>query len=395
MKKLLFKFSIFLLTILCVSITFASDRYASSNYQRYNNVRTAADNFSYRHYDRQRQIRQRQNRRAYDQRRDYYDYDYTDEYYDEPQYEDTYYDNRRSDYEYYDEYRQPEQRHTTSKTVRYNEKLCETGKYKCIKIKRGDKWSKLFPDEYQRDLVKRFNRTNMKLRIGSHYAIPPNLENTTLVDIAPMDKKINNNGKKLIIVNLPMLAFGAYNEKGDLVYWGPVSGGRDWCNDVRRPCKTIRGAFSVFNKEGAKCRSRSFPVDRGGGAPMPYCMFFHTGYALHGSHEVPGYNASHGCVRMYTKDAKWLNEQFVDLPMSDIDSGTEVIVQTDEGTAVDAHLYNSNTVNRTESAHSISQEHYDDSHFVREPDQDQYGYENQDYESEYNNSDYDNEYPEY
>ena len=40
-------------------------------------------------------------------------------------------------------------------------------------------------------------------------------------------------------------------------------------------------------------------------------MFFHGGFALHGSYEVPGYHASHGCVRMFVNDAKWLNEEFV------------------------------------------------------------------------------------
>ena len=44
---------------------------------------------------------------------------------------------------------------------------------------------------------------------------------------------------------------------------------------------------------------------------MPYCMFFHGGYALHGSNFVPDYNASHGCVRMSPDDAQWLNEDFV------------------------------------------------------------------------------------
>ncbi len=46
---------------------------------------------------------------------------------------------------------------------------------------------------------------------------------------------------------------------------------------------------------------------------MPYCMHFSGGYALHGSPTVPGYNASHGCVRLFTEDAKWLNQHFVDI----------------------------------------------------------------------------------
>ncbi len=52
---------------------------------------------------------------------------------------------------------------------------------------------------------------------------------------------------------------------------------------------------------------------------MPYCMFFHGGYALHGSYELPGYNASHGCVRMYKADAEWLNQSFLRI-------GSKVIV---------------------------------------------------------------------
>lgn len=45
---------------------------------------------------------------------------------------------------------------------------------------------------------------------------------------------------------------------------------------------------------------------------MPYCMYFHKGLALHGSDDIPGYRASHGCVRMFTRDAKWLNEEWVE-----------------------------------------------------------------------------------
>ena len=66
---------------------------------------------------------------------------------------------------------------------------------------------------------------------------------------------------------------------------------------------------AIYNKGGAGCASSKFPVGRGG-APMPYCMFFHGGYALHGSYEVPGYHASHGCIRLFVDDAAWLNEEF-------------------------------------------------------------------------------------
>jgi lipoprotein-anchoring transpeptidase ErfK/SrfK len=44
------------------------------------------------------------------------------------------------------------------------------------------------------------------------------------------------------------------------------------------------------------------------GAPMPYAIFFHKGYALHGTKSTRrlGRRASHGCVRLRTSNAKKL-----------------------------------------------------------------------------------------
>jgi lipoprotein-anchoring transpeptidase ErfK/SrfK len=41
-------------------------------------------------------------------------------------------------------------------------------------------------------------------------------------------------------------------------------------------------------------------------SPMPYTVFFHGGYAIHGTKSVSrlGRRASHGCVRLHTKNAK-------------------------------------------------------------------------------------------
>lgn len=109
--------------------------------------------------------------------------------------------------------------------------------------------------------------------------------------------------------------------------WGPISSGKDYCSDIGRSCKIKTGIFYVFNKQDKRCKSRVFPVGRGG-AKMPYCMFYYKGYALHGSHEVPGYRASHGCVRLFTRDAKWLNQNFVELSTKHNNfKGTKVIVQ--------------------------------------------------------------------
>lgn len=233
---------------------------------------------------------------------------------------------------YYNQHQQPRQvAQAKPPQKRFSDDLCASGEYVCITVKRGQTWKSLFPHEYQRDLVKRLNRVNIRVWAGQKLALPKNLEKAEILDIAPLDRNIDTNGKKLIVVNLPKLAWAAYNENGDMVHWGPASGGKDFCPDVGKPCNTISGVFSIFNKKSRHCRSNTYPGDYGSrGAPMPYCMFFHKGFSLHGSNKVPGYHASHGCVRMYTEDAKWLNEQFVELPMTDFDKGTEIIVTTVE-----------------------------------------------------------------
>lgn len=98
-----------------------------------------------------------------------------------------------------------------------------------------------------------------------------------------------------------------------------VLGGRSYCPDIHRSCRTPTGTYHVMSKGGAGCRSSRYPVGRGG-APMPYCMFFSKYYAVHGSPDVPNYNASHGCVRVLPSDARWLNHNFMH-------EGTTVVIK--------------------------------------------------------------------
>lgn len=194
----------------------------------------------------------------------------------------------------------------------YGERLCKKdSRYACYTIEREQNWDNLFYTHTQRDLVMRLNRMNINLRPGMVIAVPRD-PYTTLSDIAPFHHRINPPGEKVVVVSLHELAWGAYDPSGQLVAWGPVSGGRGYCPDTGSYCRTKPGKFTFYTKQGGGCVSTKFPVGRGG-APMPYCMFFHGGFAMHGSYEVPGYNASHGCVRMYSSDAKWLNQNFVEL----------------------------------------------------------------------------------
>lgn len=213
------------------------------------------------------------------------------------------------------------------KPIYYGPGLCASPQYECVKITHGESWDKLFPDETQRDLVQRVNRSYNSLWPGKEIVVPRDLKNATLINLAPFPEKIASENEKQVIVDQDKLAWGAYDAKGQLVNWGPIASGRDKCPDSNNACRTLTGIFRVFSKENVHCKSDIFPIGKGG-AKMPYCMYFHKGFALHGSDDIPGYRASHGCVRMFTRDAKWLNEEFVDSTNEQTNVlGTKVVVR--------------------------------------------------------------------
>ncbi len=208
----------------------------------------------------------------------------------------------------------------------YGTGLCGYPQYDCIKVESGQSWETLFPDANQRDIVQRVNRTYNPLWAGKVIAVPKNLAYLTVFDVAPFPLKIPEHQKQ-IIVDQDKLAFAAYDAEGNLVRWGPISSGRDKCSDSNRSCRTLTGIYRVFSKENEKCTSDVFPIGKGG-AKMPYCMYFHKGFALHGADDIPGVRASHGCVRMFVEDAKWLNLSFVELSSERNNfMGTTVIVR--------------------------------------------------------------------
>jgi len=209
----------------------------------------------------------------------------------------------------------------------YGTALCGYPQYECIKVASGQSWQTLFPNPEQRDLVQRVNRTYNPLWLGKVIAVPKNLAYINMLDVAPFPIKLEGEHQKQIIIDQDKLAWAAYDAEGNLIKWGPISSGRDRCPDANRSCRTLTGIFRVFSKENEKCTSDVFPIGKGG-AKMPYCMFFHKGFALHGSEDIPGVRASHGCVRMFIEDAKWLNEHFVELSSERNNFlGTTVIVR--------------------------------------------------------------------
>lgn len=191
----------------------------------------------------------------------------------------------------------------------YGNRFCDDFRFNCERVSSGESWESMFPNEKKRDVVQKLNRMNTPLYPGMVIAVPKDINYLNTMDVSPFQAYIHPTGEKTVIVDQKRLAWGAYNAEGQLLNWGPVSTGRAWCSDIGSGCHTQVGSFYISSKRGEGCVSSLFPIGEGG-APMPYCMFFHGGQALHGSYEVPGYRASHGCVRMFIEDARWLNEFF-------------------------------------------------------------------------------------
>ena len=98
---------------------------------------------------------------------------------------------------------------------------------------------------------------------------------------------------KALVVHQPMQAFGAY-ENGSLVRWGPVSTGR-------KENPTPAGEYNLTWRS-RKRRS----TDNDAWVLEWYFNFINErGVSFH-QFDLPGYPASHACVRLLQRDAMWL-----------------------------------------------------------------------------------------
>ncbi len=136
--------------------------------------------------------------------------------------------------------------------------------------------------------------------------------------IFPMFYHGASNLRKIIIVSNLYQAYGCY-EYGKLVRFAAVNTGK-------RTTPTYPGRYYVQWKE--KLRRSSFNENW----IMPYTVNFHrlAGLAFH-QFAMPGYPASHMCIRQFYEDAQWLYN-WCELPKKDSSgklnpkSGTPVLV---------------------------------------------------------------------
>ncbi len=130
------------------------------------------------------------------------------------------------------------------------------------------------------------------IKSGAKIVIPVSFDSATRSPF-PLEVSELSEVKKLLLISQRIQAFGVY-ESGKLVRWGPVSTGKQ---STQTPSKL----FST-NWKGKEVKS-SF--DDEWILKFNFNLDNTEGVGFH-QYEMPGYPASHSCVRMLMDDAMWL-----------------------------------------------------------------------------------------
>lgn len=142
--------------------------------------------------------------------------------------------------------------------------------------------------------VLRLNRINSNfLKAGSVVIIPKDPANFDALTPFPTELADAAAIPKLMMVSQKVQAFGLY-ENGKLVKWGPVSTGKQSTQTANKLYFTNwkgKEVHSSFSDEWIL--KFNFNLDNA------------EGIGMH-QYEMPGYPASHSCIRMFGNDAEWI-----------------------------------------------------------------------------------------
>jgi len=201
-----------------------------------------------------------------------------------------------------------------------------------IKVKRGQTLYQLFGENWE--FVSRINKIHPRaLRVGMAIKIPKDWKLAKTYSPAPDSLFQIAHLKLFILVNLNDQYLAGY-ERGRQKFWYSISSGLNprqtphWyiLSVKERDQKTIgrvykdslpdlstpTGFFKVLGRDSTHASSL-FKTTEGEGASMPWAVMFWIdpkgiSYWLHGTddnpHGLPGFPASHGCPRLFDKDAK-------------------------------------------------------------------------------------------
>lgn len=118
--------------------------------------------------------------------------------------------------------------------------------------------------------------------------------------------------KRKIVVNLSIFELRVYEGK-EIIFRSVAIGGKSWCHDTKRSCKTPPGNYRIGKKNGLNYRSGSYPIrcpnKKICGALMPYYLQFSgETFGIHGGFvpREPLMHISHSCIRIPLENARVL-----------------------------------------------------------------------------------------
>ena len=133
-----------------------------------------------------------------------------------------------------------------------------------------------------------------KVRTGKTIVIPDTLT-ADLLNYAPFPKKLDllSDIPKTVLISQRVQGFALY-ENGQLIRWGPVSSGKQ---STPTPNGLHYGNY--------KAREKVSTVDDEWLLPYYFNFMNFEGVGVH-QYSLPGYPASHACVRLYMEDAQYI-----------------------------------------------------------------------------------------
>lgn len=161
-----------------------------------------------------------------------------------------------------------------------------------------DSLLKDFKSKYSEDeqyTILALNRLDRKNISHADTLVIPKAFKDNFLAYSPFPQQVQSlsDVKKIVLFSYPVQAYAVY-ENGRLIKWGPTSMGK-------KSAQTKRGLmFANWKKELAISTVKSE-------WKLPYNFNIHNslGIGWH-QYDLPGYPASHSCLRLLEDDAKWL-----------------------------------------------------------------------------------------
>jgi lipoprotein-anchoring transpeptidase ErfK/SrfK len=149
--------------------------------------------------------------------------------------------------------------------------------------------------QQERYAILALNRLDSKNKYNADTLVVPKTIDTSLMEYSPFPKQIDvlSGVNKFVVFSYPIQAYAVYSN-GTLAKWGPTSMGKK-----ASPTKTGL-TYANWKKELSISSVKSEWK-----LPYNFNIFNRDGIGWH-EYDLPGYPASHSCLRLLKDDAIWL-----------------------------------------------------------------------------------------